>query len=110
MAQMRTELGLVLKHVTRVQKRLMQSTTWLNHQVPKALNRRISAKVGTIVTTIVRVIMSEMETTIATTTSTGVAMVTETTEMDLMFLLKIVKLLLGMVEEVCRELRICCIK
>ena len=31
MAQMRTELGLVLKHVTGVQKRLMQSTTWLNH-------------------------------------------------------------------------------
>ena len=33
MAQMRTELGLVLKHVTGVQKRLMQSTTWLNHQL-----------------------------------------------------------------------------
>ena len=54
--------------------------------------------------------MSEMETTIATTTSIGVAMVTEMTEMDLMFLLKIVKLLLGMVEVVCHELRICCIK
>ena len=83
--------------------------------MPKALIRKIGAKVkgtkvGTMVTTIVRVIMSEMENTIATTTSTGVAIVTETTKMDLMFLLKIVKLLLGMVEVVCRELRICCIK
>ena len=80
------------------------------NQTPKAQIRIISAKVGTMVTTIVRVIMSEMETTIATTTSTGEVMVTETTKMDLMFLLKIVKLLLGMVEVVCRELRICCIK
>ena len=87
----------------------------VSDQVPKAQIRKIGAKVkgtkvGTMVTTIVRVIMSEMKTTIATTTLTGVAMVTETTEMDLMFLLKIVKLLLGMVEVVCRELRICCIK
>ena len=87
----------------------------VSDQVPKALISRIGAKVkgtkvGTMVTTIVRVIMSEMETTIATTTSTGVALVTETIEMDLVFLLKIVKLLLGMVEVVCRELRICCIK
>ena len=84
-------------------------------QVPKALIRRIGAKVkgttaGTMVTTTVRVIMSEMETRIATTTLTGVTMVIETTKVDLMFLLKIVKLLLGMVELVCRELRICCIK
>ena len=87
----------------------------VSDQVPKALIRKIGAKVkgnkvGTMVITIVRVIMSEIETTIATTTSTGVAMVTETTEMDLMFLLNIVKLLLGIVEVVCRELRICCIK
>ena len=87
----------------------------VSDQVPKALIRRIGAKVkgtkvGTMVTTIMRVIMSDMETTIATTTSTGVAMVTDTTGMDTMFLLKIVKLLLGMVEVVCRELRICCIK
>ena len=43
MAQMRTELGLVLKHVTRVQKRLMQSTTWLNHhlQSMSVIMRRI---------------------------------------------------------------------
>ena len=42
MAQMRTELRLVLKHVTGVQKRLMQSTTWLNHhlQMMSAIIRR----------------------------------------------------------------------
>ena len=84
-------------------------------QVPKALIRRIDAKVrgtkvGTMVTTTVRVIMSEMETTTATTTSTGVTMVIEMTGMGPMFLSKIVKLLLGMVEVVWRELRICCIK
>ena len=87
----------------------------VSDQVPKALIRRISAKVkGTkvenMVTTIVRVIMSEVETTIATTTSTWVTMVIETPGMDPMFLLKIVQLLLGMVEVVCRELRIWCIK
>ena len=60
-----------------------------------------------MVTIIVRVIMSEMETTTATTTSTRVTMVIE---MGPMFLLKIVKLLLGMVQVVWRELRICCIK
>ena len=84
-------------------------------QVPKALIRKIGAKVKgtkvrTMVTTIVRVIMSEMETTTATTTSTGVTMGIEIIGMGPMFLLKIVKLLLGMVEVVCRELRICCIK
>ena len=67
-------------------------------------------KVGTMVTTTVRVIMSEMVTTTVTTTSTGVTMVIETTRVDPMFLLKIVKLLLGMVEIVWRELRICCTK
>ena len=87
----------------------------VSYQAPKARIRIIAAKVkgtkvGTMVTTIVRVIMSEMETTIATTTSTGVTMVIETTGMDPMFLLKIVKLFLEMVEVVCRELRICCIK
>ena len=83
--------------------------------MPKSLISRIDSKVrgtkvGTMVTTTVRVIMSEMETTTATTTSTGVTMVIETTGMDPMFLLKIVKLLLGMVEIVWRELRICCPK
>ena len=87
----------------------------VSNQVPKALIRRIGAKVkgtkvGTMVTTTVRVIISEMETTTATITLTGVTMLIETTGMDPMFLLKIVKLLLGMVEVVCRELRICCIK
>ena len=84
-------------------------------QVPKALIRRIGAKVkgtkvGTMVTTTVKVIMSETKSTTATTTLTGVTLVIETTGMDPMFLLKIVKLLLGMVEVLCRELRICCIK
>ena len=63
-----------------------------------------------MVNTIERVIMSEMETTIATKTSTGVTMVIEMTGMGPMFLLKIVKLLLGMVEVVWYELRICCTK
>ena len=67
-------------------------------------------KVGTMVTITVRVIMSEMETTTATTTSTGVTMVTEMIGMGLMSFLKIVKLLLGLVEIVWRELRICCTK
>ena len=87
----------------------------VSDQVPKALIRKIGAKVkgtkvGTMVTTTVRVIMSEMVTITATTTSTGVTMVIETTNVDPMFLLKIVKLLLGMVEIVWRELRICCTK
>ena len=87
----------------------------VSDRAPKAQIRIIGAKVKetkveTMVTIILRVIMFEMETTIATTTSTGVTMVIETTGMDPMFLLKIVKLLLGMVEVVCRELRICFIK
>ena len=82
-------------------------------QVPKALIRRFGAKVkGTkvrsMVTITVRVIMSEIETTTATTTS--IATVTEMRGMGPMSLLKIVKLLLGMVEIVWRELRICCTK
>ena len=79
-------------------------------QAPKAQIRITGAKVGTMVTTTVRVIMSEMVTTTATTTSTGVTMVIETIGVDPMFLLKILKLLLGMVEIVWRELRICCTK
>ena len=80
--------------------------------MPKDLIRRISAKVkgtkvGTMVTTTVRVIISEMETTTAATTLTGVTMLIETTGMGPLSLLKIVKLLLGMVEIVWRELRIC---
>ena len=51
-----------------------------------------------MVTITVRVIMSEMETTTATTTLTGVTMLIETTRMGPMSLLKTVKLILGMVE------------
>ena len=54
--------------------------------------------------------MSEMETTTATTTLTGVPMLIETIGMGPMSLFKIVKLLLGMVEIVWRELRISCTK
>ena len=76
-------------------------------QAPKAQIRIIGAKVKgtkvrTIVTTTVRVIMSKMETTTATTTSTGVTTVQEMIGIGPMSLLKIVKLLLGMVETVWR--------
>ena len=87
----------------------------VSDQAPKAQIRIIGAKVkgtkvGTTVTTIVRVIMSDMETTTAITTLTGVTMLIEMTGMGPMSLLKIVKLLQGMVEIVCRELKICCTK
>ena len=67
-------------------------------RVPKAQIRRIGAKVKetkvrSMVTIIVRVIMSEIETTTAITTSTGVTMVTQMIGMGLMFHLKIMKLL-----------------
>ena len=138
-AQIRTELGLVLKHITRGAEKInavkylskppppndeyyyAMNSYEVNEQtggfrrVTKAQIRIIGAKVkgtkvGTMVTTIVRVIMSEMETTTATTTLTGVTMLIETTGMSPMSLLKIMKLLLGMVEIVWRELRICCTK
>ena len=85
----------------------------VSDRVPKAQIRRIGAKVkgtkvGSMVTIIVRVIMSEMETTTVTTTSTGVTIVTEMRGMGPMSLLTIVKLLLGIGEIVWRELRICC--
>ena len=84
-------------------------------RVPKARIRIIGAKVkgtkvGTMVIISVRVIMSEMETATATTTSTGVTIVTEMIGMGPMSLIKIVMLLLGMVEIVWRELRLCCTK
>ena len=87
----------------------------VSDRAPKAQIRIISAKakgtkVVSMVTITVRVIMSEMETITATTTSTGVTTVTEMIGMGPMSLLKIGKLLLGMVEIVCRELRICCTK
>ena len=79
------------------------STGGVFDRVSKAQIRRIDAKlmgtkVGSIVTITVRVIMFDMDTTTATTTSTGVTMVTEMIGMGPMSLLKIVKLLLGMVE------------
>ena len=84
----------------------------VSDQAPKAQIRITGVKVKgtnvrTMVTTTVRVIMSEMETTTATTTLTGVTMLIETTGMGPMSLLKIVALLLRMVEIVWRELRIC---
>ena len=87
----------------------------VSDQAPNAQIRTTGAKVkgtkvGTMVTTTVRVIMSEMETTTATTTLTGVTMLIETTGMGSMSLLKIIKLLLGMVEIVWRELSVCCTK
>ena len=91
------------------------SKRWVSDQVPKAQIRIIGAKVkgtkvGFTVTTTVRVIMSEMETTTATTTLIGVTKLIETTGMGPVSLLKIVKILLGMVEIVWGELRICCTK
>ena len=85
----------------------------VSDKAPKAQIRMIGAKVkGTkvesMITITMRVIMSEMETTTAITTSTWVTMVTKMIGMGPMSLLKIVKLLLGMVEIVWRELRICC--
>ena len=87
----------------------------VSDRAPKYQMRIICAKVkgtmvGTMETTTVRVIMSEMETTTMTTTLTEVTMQTEMTGMGPMSLLKIVKLLLGMVEIVWRKLRICCTK
>ena len=87
----------------------------ISDRAPKAQIRIIGAKVkgtkvGSMVTITVRIIMSEMETTTATTTSTGVTTVQEMIGIGPMSLLKIVKLLLGMVEIVWRELRICCTK
>ena len=87
----------------------------VSDRVPKAQIMRIGAKVnktniGSMVTIIMRVIMFEMEATTATTTSTAVTTVTEMIGMGPMSPLKIVNLLLGMVEIVWRELRICCTK
>ena len=79
--------------------------------MPKAHIRIIGVKVkgtkvGSMVTINMRVIMSEMETTTAITTSTWVTTLTEMIGMGPMSLLKIVKLLLGIEEIVWRELRI----
>ena len=63
-----------------------------------------------MVTKTVRVIIFEMETTDAKTTSVGVTTITEMIGMGPISLLKIIKLLLGIMEIVWRELRICCTK
>ena len=68
------------------------STRGVFDRMPKAQIRRIGArvketKVGTMLTIIVRVIMSEMETSTATTTSTGVTTVIEMIGMHRMSLL-----------------------
>ena len=63
-----------------------------------------------MVITTKRVIMSKMGITTSTTTSIGVTMVTKMIGVGLMFHLKIGNLLLGMVEVVWRELKICCRK
>ena len=68
--------------------------------MPKAQIRRIGTevketKVKSMVTITVRVIMSEIETTIARTTSARVTMVIEMIGMGPMFLLKIENLLPG---------------
>ena len=89
----------------------LMSRQGVSDQASKAQIRIIGAKVkGTKVNITVRVIMSEMETTTATKTSIGVTTITKMIGMGPMSLLKIVKLLLGMVEIVWRELRICCTK
>ena len=84
-------------------------------QTPKSPIRIIGSKVkeikvGIMEITTKRSNLFEMETTTATTTSTGVTMVTEMIEVVHMFHLIIVKLLLGIVEVVWRELRIFCRK
>ena len=81
--------------------------------MPKAPIRRIGAnvkeiKVGTMGITIERSIMFEMQTTTKTTTSTEITMVTEMIDVGPKFHLKIGKLLLGMVEVVWSELKVCC--
>ena len=61
-----------------------------------------------MVINIERVIMYEIEITTSTTTSIWVIMVTKMIGVGPRFHIKIVKLLLGMVEVVWCELRICC--
>ena len=137
MAQMKTDLGLVLKHVPRgVEK--VNVVNYLNKPPPpvddyyyeedsyivneqtrgfrpnaegsnKENWRQGQGNQGrNMGITIERAFMFEMETTTATTTSTEVPLVIETIEVGPMFCLKIGKLLLGMVDIVWHKLRICC--
>ena len=103
------------QRMTTTMKRIL--IQWMRRRgvfdwTPKAPIRRSGSKVkeikvGTVGTTTERAIMFEMETTTVTTTSTGVTMVIDTIEVVPMFRLKIRKLLLGMVEVVWHELKIC---
>ena len=86
----------------------VNNQTGVSYQKPKAPTTKIGTKVTktkveTMVITTKRVIMSEMGITTAKTTSTGVTIVREMIGVGLMFHLKIVKLLLGLVEVVWRE-------
>ena len=79
--------------------------------MPKDPTRKIGAKVketkvGTMEITTERVTMSGMGTSIATTTTTGTTMATETIGLDLMFPLKIGNLVLGKLEAIWRVLKI----
>ena len=81
-----------------------------NAQISRMEGKVKETKVRSMVTITVRVIMYEIDVTTARTTSTGVTMVAEMIVTGPMFLLKIVKLLLGILEVVWHELRICCSK
>uniref|UniRef100_M1DEH6 Integrase core domain containing protein n=1 Tax=Solanum tuberosum TaxID=4113 RepID=M1DEH6_SOLTU len=88
MAEMRTKLGLVLKHVSGGTEK------GVFDQTPKDPTHTIGAKVKktkveTMAITIERVNMSGMGTSIATTTTTETTMATKMIELDLMFPLKI---------------------
>ena len=83
----------------------------VSDQAPIAPIRIIGPKVketmvGTMLIITTSVTMSEMVITTATTTSTRVTIVTEMIGVSPMFYLQIVKLVRGMVEIVCCELRI----
>ena len=91
----------------------MNEKTGVFVKYPKAPVRKIGTKVKEtkviiIVTTTERVNMFEMGTTTVKTTSMGITIVTGMIGVGPMFLAKIVKLLLGMVEVVLRELKRCC--
>ena len=126
---MRSEIGLVLKYVTGGAEKInvvnyltkiqppadeyyyeednytVNDQTGVSDRTPKAPIRRIDVKVKDIKVRIMgiridRSSMFEMETINATTTSTGIIMVTEMIEVGPMFHLKIGKFLLGMMEVV----------
>ena len=132
LAQMRTELELVLKHVSGVAEKVNavnylakppppaheyyyeDDTYAVNEQMgvsdktPKAPIRRIEEiKVGTMATTIERSNMFEMETTTETKSSTEVTIVIRMIRVGPIFPHKIGKFLLRTGEVLWRELKIC---